>query len=398
MRRGARITGFLGALAILGAATVEAAPTLVRLEKGPNLEPFARRFEPDARDRRDPDAWGYLSPAVKGALQVLESTHGFLAAQAYSKVLSGFVADLSPEQIEGLKYEPIVESLTVTVDVGTRDQRTPWGVHRVLHLGDAPGTSPADPVGNVTVYVIDSGIDLANADLNVVGHVNFSGGPDADCNGHGTHVAGTIGARDNEIGVRGIAPGIPLVGVKVIDCSGVGTSAGIIKGLDWVAAHKEGPSVVNLSLGGGASPEMEEAVHEASTLGLFVVVAAGNDAADACLASPSSSGLASGVLTVAALDALDGEAAFSNFGGCVDLWAPGLAILSTARGTEGATVSLSGTSMAAPHAAGAAALFLATHPKATPAEVEMALIGSSQIPGTASKDGRTILRLQYDGR
>jgi subtilisin family serine protease len=398
MRRGARAILTCTGLALFGSSTADAASTLVRFEKGPNLEPFARRFEPDERDRRDPDSWNYLSPAVKGALQVLESTHGFTATQAYSKVLSGFVADLSPEQLEGLKYEQIVASMTVTVDVRPTDQRIPWGVHRVLHLGEAPYEPPAGSIGNVTVYVIDSGIDFANPDLNVVGHVNFAGGSDADCNGHGTHVAGTIGARDNEIGVRGVAPGVPLVGVKVVDCSGVGTSAGIIKGLDWVASRRQGPTVVNVSLGGGASVEMEDAIREASALGLFVVIAAGNDATDACLSSPSSSGLAAGVLTVAAIDAFDGEAAFSNFGGCVDLWAPGLAILSTARGAVGATMSLSGTSMAAPHAAGAAALFLAEHPRATPADVEMALIGSSQIPGTASKDGRTILRLQFDGR
>lgn len=375
------------------ASTAPAAQTLVTLHGGPALDAFDRRFIVDDRELKDPDAWSYLSPGLKGALQVLESTHGFRAAQAYSKVLHGFTADLNEAQIEGLRYEPLVESMTVTVDMTSAGQRVPWGVTRVAGPGPGEGPTMSD-AGGVTVYVIDSGIDASNPDLNVVRHVNFVGGPDTDCNGHGTHVAGIIGARDNDIGVLGVAPGVALVGVKVVDCSGEGTSASILKGIDWVAATAAGPAVVNLSLGGGIAPLLDSAIRSATAQGIFFVIAAGNAATDACLLSPSLNGAAAGIVTVGASDVNDMEAPFSNFGGCVDLWAPGVGLASTGRGAEGGLPVLSGTSMAAPHVAGAAARFLSQYPQASPAAVEQALIGSSVIPGTASKDGRTILRLR----
>jgi len=389
----------LGLIAL--ASTSRAAESLVTLIPGPSLDAFEHRFAIDAREIKDPDAWAYLSPAVKGAIQVLESTHGFRATVGYSKVLQGFVADLDDEQIEGLRYEPLVESITVTVDMAAAEQHVPWGVTRVS--ADPSRVPSIDEVGRlevkgVTVYVIDTGIDGSNPDLNLVRQVNFVGGADTDCNGHGTHVAGIIGARDNDIGVRGMAPGVALVGVKVVDCGGEGTSASIIKGIDWTAAVATGPSVVNLSVGGGVSPVLDAAVRAASAQGLFFAIAAGNGATDACLASPSLNGSAPGIMTVAAVDANENEASFSNFGGCVDVWAPGVAVVSTARGGADSRLVLSGTSMAAPHVAGAAALYLSENPQATPAEVESALIGSSVIPGTASKDGRTILRLQIPSR
>jgi len=381
------------------ASTSQAAQSLVTFRSGPGLDAFGRRFAADARELADPDAWGYLSPGVKGAIQVLESTHGFRATHGYSKVIQGFAADLTEPQIEGLRYEPLVESITVTVDMTSTDQHVPWGVSRVAveSVTGAAADGPRAEVSGVTVYVIDSGIDGSNSDLNVVRQVNFAGGPNTDCNGHGTHVAGTIGARDNDIGVKGVAPGVPLVGVKVVDCAGNGTSATLIKGIDWVAATAASPAVVNLSLGGGVSPDLDVAVRTASAQGIFFAIAAGNGATDACLASPALNGALAGIVTVAATDASEAEAPFSNFGGCVDLWAPGVAIASTARGSGDSRLILSGTSMAAPHVAGAAALYLSRNPKAPPADVESALIGSSVIPGTASKDGRTILRLQIRG-
>ena len=385
--------------AFLTAVPAEAAQSLVTLERGATLDAFERRFNRDEREVLDPDGWGYLSRSVKGAIQVLESTNSFKAIHGYSRVLQGFMADLSEEQIEGLRYEPLVESISVSVDMTSAEQRVPWGIGRIgaaprpVESGEA---LPADLFG-VTVYVLDSGIDGLGGDLNLVRHVNFADGPNADCHGHGTHVAGTIGARNNDMGISGVAPGVPLVGVRVIDCSGNGTSASIIKGIDWVAGNQTGPSVINLSVGGGVSPSLDAAVKAASAQGVFFAIAAGNAATDACLLSPSLNGVTSGIVTVAAVDGNEAEASFSNFGGCVDLWAPGVGVTSTMPGAKGELKRLSGTSMAAPHAAGAAALFLSQNPKATPAAVESALIGMSVIPGTASKDGRTILRLQIIG-
>ncbi|MEO8361903.1 MAG: S8 family peptidase [Vicinamibacteria bacterium] len=375
-----------------------AAPSLVTFRGGSVLDRFSETYELDAREIADPDAWRYLSPEVKGAIQSLEAAYGFRATLAYSKVMRGFYADLSDQQVRALGHEPIIESITITVLMASTDDGGAWGVTRVTTGRDATTLSnepsrESPLVEGVTVYVIDSGIDASNADLNVVKQVNFVGGPGSDCNGHGTHVAGTIGARDNAIGVTGVAPGVALVGVKVVDCDGAGSSATLIKGIDWVAANAVKPALINLSLGGGESPELGRAVQHAVADGLFFSIAAGNSGKDACLTSPSLNGFSSGVITVAAVDANDTEPGFSNFGGCVDLWAPGVAILSTFIGPHPLN-TLSGTSMAAPHVAGAAALYLANNPKATPSEIESALIGASFIPGTASKDGRTILRLQ----
>jgi subtilisin family serine protease len=375
-----------------------AAETLVTLSPGPTLDAFASRFVIEGREIREPDAWGYLSPSVKGAIQVLESTHRFRARQAFSKVLLGFYADLTEPQIEGLRYEPLVESITVTIGMSSARQQpqVPWGVARVASEPRPAGSDRGrvEDVRGVTVYVIDSGIDRANAELNVVKQVNFAGGPATDCNGHGTHVAGIIAARGNDVSVRGVAPGAPLVGVKVVDCMGNGSSASIIKGIDWVAATATGPSVVNLSLNGGVAPILDAAVKAASRQDIFFAIAAGNAASDACLSSPALNGESAGIVTVAVVDENDLEAPFSNYGGCVDIWAPGVSIPSTARGGKDGRDIRSGTSFAAPHVAGAAALYLSRNPEASPSAVESALIGSSVIPGTASKDGRTILRLK----
>lgn len=374
----------------------EAAESLITFRPGPRLEAFAAGFAPDAREIKDPDAWGYLSPAVKGAIRALERKHGFRASQGYSKVLLGLAADLTPEQIEGLRHEPVIESITVTVSMAPTGQHVSWAVNHIGALTLPPREDDAEPfeVRGVTVYVVDSGIDPLNSDLNVVRQVNFTGGPRGDCLGHGTHVAGIIGARDNHIGVRGVAPGVPLVGVKVVDCSGSGSSAAIIKGIDWVTATAVGPAVVNLSLGGGASASLDAAVKAATGHGIFFAVAAGNEAADACLGSPSLDGTLPGVVTVGAVDEGEMEADFSNFGECVDMWAPGVGIASSARGPNNEWLVMSGTSMAAPHVAGAAALYLSQYPTEAPSDVKLALISSGIVPGTSSKDGRTILRLQ----
>ena len=381
-----------------------AAPSLVAFRPGPALDGFERGFVRDRREIADPDSWGYLTAKVKGAIQALERAHGFRASLGYSRVMTGFAADLTEAQIQELRREPIVKSITIAVDMTSTQQRVPWGVGRVgaeswsvEFPGSRGGASRAPTAGKVTVYVIDSGIDASNPDLNVVKQVNFVGGPNTDCNGHGTHVAGTIGARDNQVGAVGMAPGVALVSVKVVDCSGRGSSATLMKGLDWVTARATTPAVVNLSLGGGESPITDAAVLVAAASGIFFSIAAGNDATDACLASPALNGATSGIVTVSAVDRNDLEADFSNFGGCVDLWAPGVGILSTAPTAKGEALAFSGTSMAAPHVAGAAALYLAENPKASPSEVESALIGSSMVPGTASKDGRTILRLRIAG-
>jgi subtilisin family serine protease len=225
-----------------------------------------------------------------------------------------------------------------------------------------------------------------------VGHVNFAGGKNTDCNGHGTHVAGTVAARDNTSDVVGVAPGAPLTGVKVLGCSGSGSTSGVIKGVDWVTANAEKPAVANMSLGGGTSNALDDAVRRSATSDVFYSIAAGNDGDDACNDSPARVGAGdnNGVMTVAATNKQDGEASWSNYGSCVDIWAPGVSILSTRKG--GGTTTMSGTSMASPHGAGGAALYLSSHTGASPSQVEDALKSTAESTGTQSKDGRTIER------
>lgn len=252
--------------------------------------------------------------------------------------------------------------------------------------GNGDGT-----VVGVGAYIIDTGIDQAHSDLSVAGHVNFAGGPNKDCNGHGTHVAGTVAAKNNTADVVGVAPGAGLVGVKVLGCNGSGSYSAVIKGVDWVTAKAARPAVANLSLGGPPSQALDDAVRKSATSGILYTLAAGNDGQDACNSSPSRvGGGTDGVITVAATDSGDKEASFSNFGQCVDIWAPGVSVLSTRAG--GGTTTMSGTSMASPHVAGGAARYLSSRPSATPLAVEQALRDAAHSTGTSSKDGRAITR------
>lgn len=208
-------------------------------------------------------------------------------------------------------------------------------------------------------------------------------------------LAGTVAAKDNTQDVVGAAPGAPLTGVKVLGCGGVGSTSGVIKGVDWVTANALKPAIANMSLGGGASDSLDLAVIESADSGVFYSVAAGNYETDACGSSPARAGTHGGVATVAATDQNDQEASWSNFGPCVDLWAPGVSILSTKKG--GGTTTMSGTSMVAPHVGGTGALYLSTHAGTTAADVESALKTDAVLPGTTSKDG-TPVKLVYAGK
>ncbi|HLQ23053.1 MAG TPA: S8 family peptidase [Gemmatimonadales bacterium] len=395
-----RTGAFLVSLACL-TLTGQGAPSAARFGaivvfKDVSLAGFAEAYTADARAEADPDAWSYLEPGVAGAVQALERVHGFQADHVYSAALRGFAARLTALQIDALERNPLVEYVEPDGEMHAVAQMLPWGIDKVdadqssVVAGDGMGT-----VFGVRAYVIDTGISR-HPDLRLVWHVNFtgpSGGGNTDCNGHGTHVSGTIGARDNTFAVVGVAPGIALIGVKVLNCSGSGTTAGVIKGVDWVTANGVKPAVANMSLGGTPSLALDNAVRNSANRGIVYAVAAGNEGGDACASSPArvGGGIANGVITVAATDINEQEASFSNFGACVDLWAPGVDILSTWLG--GGTKVLSGTSMATPHTTGGAALVLLGTPGATPTDVENALKATTVSPGTVSKDGRAIERL-----
>jgi aqualysin 1 len=342
-----------------------------------------------------------LKDSVDDPSQVAEGIdqrqEGFDAGFVYTEALEGFSAEIPDDSLDDVRNNSRVAYVERDEVVTAFGQRVPWGIRRIgANVSSIRAGNGSGKVTGVNIYVIDSGI-AANPDLNVVNRHNFlARGPDNDCYGHGTHVAGTLAARDNRIDVVGVAPGAPLTSVKVLDCHGHGTAGKVIKGIDWVtakAAKAEKPAVANMSLGSSRRiKSLNTAVRTSAASGVFYSLSAGNEGRSACKFSPAMTGAGknNGILTTAATNMADGEPSWSNFGRCVDLWAPGANILSTWK--KGATKSISGTSMAAPHAGGTAALYLSDHPNASPVTVESVLNKTSERTNEKSKNG-TLIRL-----
>jgi serine protease len=387
-------------------------PVIVILNDGAPFQAYAGRYQPDERAAANPDAWNYQDRGVLGTVQELEGRHTFRSERVFSAAIRGFAGRLTARQIADLENDPMVAYVELDGIMsisqrpgppnpppsgprppgggGSSPQVLPWGIDKID--ADVSSTQAGDGSGaiaNVTAYIIDTGI-YAHQDLNVINHVNFAGGTNADCNGHGTHVAGTVAARDNTVDVVGVAPGAPLVGVKVLGCSGSGSTSGVIAGVDWVTANAGGTrAIANMSLGGSASTSLDNAVKNSAAAGVFYSIAAGNSATNACSQSPARAGAGTdnGIMTTAATDINNNEASFSNYGSCVDIWAPGVSVLSTK--LNGGTTTYSGTSMAAPHVGGGGALYLSNN-AASPIDVEAVLRNAAVATGKTSKDGASI--------
>ncbi|MFJ6482196.1 MULTISPECIES: S8 family peptidase [unclassified Streptomyces] len=300
---------------------------------------------------------------------------GLTAKFTYTKTINGFAASLTAEQLKTVRgtagVASVTQDATVTVPptpvkgVGTKSPSNSWGLDRIdQRFLPLDGNFSANRSGQgVTAYIVDSGIDYRHPDFEGRARPGFDaigGGLNGgDCNGHGTHVAGTVGGS-----TFGVARKVTLVSVRVLGCDNRGSWAGIIAGFDWVANNIRQPAVLNASLGGGRLEAVNAAATAVSDRGVLPVIAAGNDNIDACRVSPAS---AERVVTVGATNRFDEETDFSNWGTCLDLYAPGKDIISARLG--GGSVALDGTSMAAPHVTGVAALYKSEHPNALPAEV-----------------------------
>jgi subtilisin family serine protease len=312
--------------------------------------------------------------------KALAKSYGGELKRDYSAAVDGFSASgLTETEAKRLAADPavakVVQNKRFHADA-TQDDPPSWGLDRVDQAdtaGDRKYTYPDSAGEGVTAYIIDTGVRVTHKDFGgraVSGFDAIDNDDDADDgNGHGTHVAGTVAGE-----AHGVAKKARIVAVRVLDDQGSGTTEQVVAGIDWVTKNHKGLSVANMSLGGGADPVLDAAVQKAIASGITFAVAAGNDASDAKGHSPARVPEA---ITVASSTNTDAQSGFSNFGPVVDLYAPGSDITSPWSDSDDGTKTISGTSMATPHVAGAAAVYLASHQDATPAQVAGALTGGA---------------------
>lgn len=306
---------------------------------------------------------------------LMAATYGGKIKHIYKHALNGFSARMTEGQALLLSADPRVEYVEEdgVVTANVTQLNPPWGLDRIdqaaLPLNQSYDYNYTG--AGVSVYVIDTGIRTTHTQFGGRATIAYDvfGGNGQDCHGHGTHVAGTVAGS-----TYGVAKDASLRAVRVINCSGSGTTSGVIAGVNWVTRNRVLPAVANMSLGGSPSSALDIAIQNSINSGVTYAVAAGNNSASACLYSPSRVAAA---ITVGSTTSTDARSSFSNFGTCVDIFAPGSGILSAGITTNTATRTLSGTSMAAPHVAGVAALYLQRFPTVTPATVRNAIVSAA---------------------
>jgi len=293
-------------------------------------------------------------------------------------IINGFAATLNKGQLTALRQNADVEYVEEdqVVKADASQSGATWGLDRIdqraLPLnGYYNYTTTAS---GVYAYIIDTGLQTSHAQFGgrASNVYDAFGGSGADCQGHGTHVGGTVGGS-----TYGVAKGVQLRGLRVLDCSGSGSNSGVIAGMDWVRVNRINPAVANMSLGGGYSSTVNTAANNLANSGVFLAVAAGNNTADACNYSPAS---AASATTVGSTTSSDARSSFSNYGSCVDIYAPGSNITSAA--LNGTSTTMSGTSMASPHVAGVGALYKATYGDAAQSTIDSWLKTNATAIGT----------------
>jgi subtilisin family serine protease len=333
---------------------------------------------------------------VASASQRLAKRYGGRVLNNYLATVRGFQADMTATEAARLAANPAVQFVEQDARVSlSATQTSPtWGLDRIDQRSlPLSKTYTSGSAANVTAYVLDTGIRLSQSEFANRARYGWDyidkDATAQDCNGHGTHVAGTIGGK-----TYGVAKNVNLVGVRVLDCKGSGSYSAIIAGVDWVTKNAVKPAVANMSIGGPVSSALNAAVTRSIAAGVTYAVAAGNDNTNACNQSPAA---APDAITVAATDKNDARASFSNYGKCVDVFAPGVQITSASYKTDTGTATMSGTSMASPHVAGAAALLLGANPTWTPKQVRDALVTNATPNVVTSAGSGSVNKLLYTG-
>ena len=374
---------------------------LVELDRTLSINESSGALGPDLSDLMGvPVADQYIvtlkNNVAPRAFATTEAATGSQILSVYTDAINGFAAVLDASALERLAKDPNVESIEQDRIVVLQGDQVdpPWGLDRVDQRSGTRNSrySYTNTGTGVTAYVIDTGILASHIDFGGrvgAGYTVYSDGRGTtDCNGHGTHVAGTIGGS-----TYGIAKAVSLIPIRVLSCSGSGSISGVIAGINWaINDHASGtPAVANMSLGGSYSASLNSAVANATADGIVFAVAAGNNRRLACSYSPASAPTA---ITVGAIGGSDDRASFTNYGTCVDVFAPGVSILSATITSSSASRMLSGTSMASPHVAGAAALLLQSDPTATPAQIAALIVNSATpdvITGLAAGSPNLVL-------
>jgi PKD repeat protein len=334
---------------------------------------------------------------VRGTASRLAGDHGGELGYVYEHAVRGFSVRLPAQAAAALARNPNVAYIEAdqVMTISVTQNNATWGIDRIDQR-DLPlsGTYTYEATGSgVRSYIIDTGIRNSHQDFGGRASSGFTAINDGrgtdDCNGHGTHVAGTVGGT-----VYGVAKQTALIAVRVLNCQGSGTTSGVIAGVDWVTANHIKPAVANMSLGGGASSTLDNAVANSIAAGVTYAVAAGNSNANACNYSPAR---VASAITVGATTSSDARASYSNFGSCLDIFAPGSSITSAWRTSNTATNTISGTSMASPHVAGVAALVLQGTPGASPASVTSAITSNATTGKVTSAGSGSANRLLFMG-